>query len=284
MDVADLPASRRKVVVALVPLNARQLNQRRCHHMNGIAGQVRVGDVALHALDRQSASEAAAATILDGVPGLCFGRRLANDTIIKPLATRLQHPADGNGAINSRSFFIAGEQKADVESRIRRGGHIGLCRDNHGGQWSFHVAGAPPVQLALSHTGLERGAAPLLQWTRRHNIDMPGKHHRGARRSINSLPQRPEIAHEKAGRPTIHALTDEAQGSQLLRKQRQATTFFRCDRCAGDQPLRKKQCGIRHEKTIGREMPPSSQTNGQTQELQANWPESVPHVQRNLGK
>lgn len=50
MDVADLPASRRKVVVALVPLNARQLNQRRCHHMNGIAGQVRVGDVALHAL------------------------------------------------------------------------------------------------------------------------------------------------------------------------------------------------------------------------------------------
>src|SRR5205814_683737 len=51
VDVRDLPRRRREVLVALVPLRARELGQRRGELVNRIAREVGVGDVALNSPD-----------------------------------------------------------------------------------------------------------------------------------------------------------------------------------------------------------------------------------------
>src|SRR5690606_29656573 len=50
VDVGHLPAGGREMVVALVPHDGGQFGQGRCGLVNGVAREVRVGDVALDAL------------------------------------------------------------------------------------------------------------------------------------------------------------------------------------------------------------------------------------------
>jgi hypothetical protein len=51
VDVADLPAGGREELVAFVPARGHQLGQRRRQLVDRVARQLRVGDVALDALD-----------------------------------------------------------------------------------------------------------------------------------------------------------------------------------------------------------------------------------------
>ncbi len=98
--------------VARVPVGGGEFGQRRGQHVHGVARQVWVGDVALHALHGELAAERAAAAVFDGVAGLPLGRGLAHDAPVEPLATALQLVADHHGAVVGWAFFVGGEQKS----------------------------------------------------------------------------------------------------------------------------------------------------------------------------
>jgi hypothetical protein len=67
VDVGHLPAGGREKRIAFVPFGGHQFGQRRREQVNRVFGQVRVGDVALHALDGELAAHGAAPAVLDHV-------------------------------------------------------------------------------------------------------------------------------------------------------------------------------------------------------------------------
>ena len=67
VDVGHLPRGRQIVFIARVPLLLDQVGQRLRRFVDGVFRQVRVGNVALHTLDRQPARQRTAAAVLDHV-------------------------------------------------------------------------------------------------------------------------------------------------------------------------------------------------------------------------
>src|SRR5690606_23727820 len=81
--------------------------------VNGIAGQVRVGDMALLATDEQTRIQRAAPAILHHVADQFGTGGFADDAPVDLLATlseRLHHPY---GTVHCRPFLIAGDQEGD---------------------------------------------------------------------------------------------------------------------------------------------------------------------------
>ena len=74
--------------VAAVPFDADQLGEQRRGEVDRIPGQVRIGDVTLHAADAQLARERAAAAVLDRVAEAPDRGRLADDAVVGPRALR----------------------------------------------------------------------------------------------------------------------------------------------------------------------------------------------------
>ena len=64
--------------------------QQRDEAMRGIVGEMRIGDMALHALDREPAGHAAAPADLDHVAERAGAGRLADDAGVERLAARLR--------------------------------------------------------------------------------------------------------------------------------------------------------------------------------------------------
>ena len=77
--------------------------------MDGVARQVRIGNVALDATHRELAAEGAAPAVLDHVAGALYGRGLAHDAKIEPFAARPERLDYHLGAVHRRAFLIAGE-------------------------------------------------------------------------------------------------------------------------------------------------------------------------------
>src|SRR5690606_13352845 len=65
VDVADLKAGGLEKSIALVPDLGCERSERGCGEVDGVAGQLRVGDVALDALDREHAAERATAAVFN---------------------------------------------------------------------------------------------------------------------------------------------------------------------------------------------------------------------------
>src|SRR5690606_9296167 len=82
VDIGNLEAGGRKEFVAVVPRLRSQLGQYRGDAMNRVVGQVRVGDVALHALDAQHATERTTAAVLDDIADHVGRGRFADDAVI----------------------------------------------------------------------------------------------------------------------------------------------------------------------------------------------------------
>ena len=89
MDIADLPTGGREEGIAFVPFHRHQLGQGRRHRVDRVTGQVRVGNMALHALDRELAAHGAAPAVLDHVTGALDRRGLAHNAIVQHLTARL---------------------------------------------------------------------------------------------------------------------------------------------------------------------------------------------------
>ena len=81
--------------------------------MNRVFRQMRVGDMALHALDHEFARERTASAILDGVAKLRERCWFADDAEVHRFATRRKGFDDGNGAVHGIALFIRSEQEGN---------------------------------------------------------------------------------------------------------------------------------------------------------------------------
>src|ERR1041385_8193638 len=84
--VRDLEAGRRKALVALVPLRAHQLGQRRREQVDRILDELRIRDMSLDAAHQQLARERAAAPDLQGIAERVHRAWLADNAVVDPLA------------------------------------------------------------------------------------------------------------------------------------------------------------------------------------------------------
>ena len=177
MDVADLPAGGREEGIALVPHRGGQFGQRGQRLVNRVARQMRVGNVALDAAHHQPPAQRAPAAVFHHVTGARHGGGFTDDAVVDGLLARLQLLDDHPRAMHGRAFFVAGEQKGDVEQRLGRVLQKFLDRHDKGGNRGFHVTGAAPVQLASALGGGKRRAAPLCQRTGGNHIGVAGKYY-----------------------------------------------------------------------------------------------------------
>src|SRR5204863_4762913 len=108
---------------------------------------MRVGDMTLHAADREAPRHAAAAADLDHVAELGRRGRLADDAVVERLAARLQPLQHFFCAVDRNPFFIAGDQETDRAWKLwtaRRDKALG--RGDKGGDRALHVDRAAPAQ------------------------------------------------------------------------------------------------------------------------------------------
>ena len=90
--------------------------------MNRIARELRIRDVALHALDGQRAGQRAAPAVLDHVAQRVDRRRLADDAIVDALAARGQLLDDLHRAVDRRTFLVGRDEQRDRAGRVRMRG------------------------------------------------------------------------------------------------------------------------------------------------------------------
>ena len=84
------------MLVAAVPSAGGEFRQGRRQRMHRIVGELRIGDMSLDTVYRQTAAQAAAPSDLDGVTEIRFAGGLADQTPIDrlpPLAQHLHDPA-----------------------------------------------------------------------------------------------------------------------------------------------------------------------------------------------
>ena len=239
MDVRYLPGRRREVRVAGVPRGRHQFSQCRRGEMNGILRQMRIGDVALHALDGQLAGERAAAAVLDRVAQPAHRGGLADDAVVEQLAARLERRADPDGAVDREAFLVGGDEESD-RSRMRgpRGDEL-LAGHHHRGQRGLHVGGAAAIQLAVTHVRFEGVRMPLLQRAGRHHIGVAGEaDHRGC-----AAAPRPQVLHPRRAIAEWHRLDRKTDPRQSFGNHRLTTAVLRRDGIARDQVAGEREGG-----------------------------------------
>src|SRR5208337_3023789 len=109
---------------------------------------MRVGDVALTAMQRQPPGQRAAPADLDRVAERLRAGRLADQAMIKALALR-QRPVDELfRPVDRGAFLVAGDEKADRAGK-RMARDEAESRRHRRSEPALHVAGAAPPELAL---------------------------------------------------------------------------------------------------------------------------------------
>src|SRR5215208_4905070 len=110
MDVGDLKAGWRKVLVTAVPLDSRELRQGWHRTLNRIPPSLGIGDVALNAVDAQDAGQRSTSSVLERVAELHSRSRLADEAGVDPFPARLKLAHDGRRAVDAGTFLIRREQ------------------------------------------------------------------------------------------------------------------------------------------------------------------------------
>jgi hypothetical protein len=229
VDVGDLPGGRREKLVAPIPDRLRQLGNRRGCEMDWVAGQMRVGDVALHALDGQFPRQRSAAPIFDHVAERVDRGRLADDAVVDRLAALAQGLGDGDRAVDGVAFLIGSKQEGDRAAVLGLGGDEGFGGGDESCQRSFHVGGAAPVQHPLLAQRLEGIAVPLFERAAGDDVGMTGQ----TEQRTAAAAARPEVA----DRAALDELAAEADGFETAGDDRQAAGVVGGQRATGDELL-----------------------------------------------
>jgi hypothetical protein len=218
VHVRDLPRRRRKVFVAAVPFDLRELRDRRRNVVHRISREMRVRDVALHAFDDELARERAAAAILDHVAGALDRGRLADDAVIELFAARAQRFDHFHGAIRRGPFLVGSKQESDRAAVLGIFANEAVHGFDESGDRRFHVRRAAPIQDAVADHRLERIAFPLLDRSGGNDVGVSGKNEQRLRPAA----ARPQIA-DTVG---IDALEREAERREMLRDEIEAARIF----------------------------------------------------------
>ncbi len=99
LNIANLPAGGREKFIALIPHHAGQLGQRGCCTVNGVVGQLWIGNVSLYSFHNQLATELASATIFNHVASLFDGSGFANNAVVGCFLALMECFAYAHGAI-----------------------------------------------------------------------------------------------------------------------------------------------------------------------------------------
>ncbi len=175
VQIRHLEGGGLEVFVPLVPFTAGQFGQRRRERMDRVHGQVRIGDMALGAVHRESPRQRAAASDLDGVPERGVAGRLPDDAPVDPIAAPQQGFDDPLGAVHAGPFFVARDQKGNGAAMFGMRRHELLGRGHHGSQTALHIRRATSVKHSVAHGGLKGLGAPFFERSGRHDIGVPGK-------------------------------------------------------------------------------------------------------------
>src|SRR5450432_1795607 len=126
---------------------------------------MRIGDMALHAIDMERAGLRAAPADLDAVAQRFEIGGLAQYAVVEGLAARRRPLQELDGAVDGDAFLIAGDEKRDrafaVGSRLAA---MGRQMRKHGrdaaGDAALHVDRAAPIEEAVLDLAGKRAVAP----------------------------------------------------------------------------------------------------------------------------
>ena len=158
-------------LIACVEFVIRETGDQPGQHRDRIGGPVRIGNVALFAVDGDPGVERAAPPDLDHVAQRMLRRRLADDAGVDDLALGHQGLDHTFGAVQGRAFLVAGDQEGQAARDLALGQNMRHRRDP-GGDAALHVDRAATVEDPVLHLGLERARGPGLGRAGRHHIGM----------------------------------------------------------------------------------------------------------------
>ena len=161
-----------------------EAGEHRDQALDRIVGEMRIGDMALHADDVEPAVEAAAPSDLDGLAEPRGVGRLAHERNGRAarLVPRIQSSTLRVPLI-AGAFLVAGDEQADRAFEFRAlARHIIERRGGESGDRPLHVGGAPPIEHAVLDLGAEgrmastashRPGAPRRVWPAKQRCGGP---------------------------------------------------------------------------------------------------------------
>ena len=132
-NIRDLKSGGLKVLVAIIPDAGGQFRERGRQRVHGIVGQLRIGDVSLNPMDRQTPAQTAASADFDGIAQRVLARGFPDQAPVDALLALAQHFDHPTGAIDGRPFLIAGDQEGNRAAMLRVLSDEFLAGGQHGG-------------------------------------------------------------------------------------------------------------------------------------------------------
>jgi hypothetical protein len=154
-----------------------------------VVGEVRVCDVALHAVHGESSGQRAPTADLDRIAERLVARRLADHAPVDLVAARLEHLHDPARPVHGRPFLVAGEQEGQCAAVVGVARQEPLRGRHHGRKTTFHVGRAATVEDSVADDGLERVGMPVLARPGRDDVGVTGE----AEQGLSAASGRPEV-------------------------------------------------------------------------------------------
>ena len=169
VEGGQLQVGRLEGLIAVVQTVVGEAGDQPGQHRHRIGRPVRIGDMALFAVHRDPGVERAAPPDLDHVAQQMLRGRFADHAGVDDLALchqGLNHPF---GAMQGRALLVAGDQEGQAARHLAFGQKT-RDRGHPGRDTALHVDGAPTVEDAVLHLGLERAGGPGRGRAGRHHI------------------------------------------------------------------------------------------------------------------
>jgi hypothetical protein len=141
--------------------------------MDGVACELRIGDMTLHATHSQIAGERPAAATAAAIAEPLARRWLADQAGIDLLPVGTEMFGDLADAVDRFGLLVTGQQQPDRTGMPRLPAHKSFERDDHRRDAAFHVGTAAPEQLAVADSRLMGWRRPGPYRAGRHHVGVP---------------------------------------------------------------------------------------------------------------
>ena len=142
--------------VALVPFARSKLREGGRQRVYGVVGQLRIGHVALHAVNDEPAGQRATTPNFNRVAAVLFAGRLTNHTPVDPRAQGQEMLDNAPRAVDRGPFFVARNEKRDRSLVPGVTAHEVFRRSDHRGKPALHVGRTAAEQVTVSLGRRER--------------------------------------------------------------------------------------------------------------------------------
>ena len=186
VDGGDFEVRGLEVGVAPIERRREQRRQHRRERTDRILRDLRIGDMALAAVDCEPSIQRAAPAVLDRVAERADACRLADDAMVEKLTPRQRPVEKLDRAVDRRAFLVAGDEKAERSGKrplgdeAQGGGHS--CGDA-----AFHVARAAAPELAVGDLGREGIEPPARDLAGRDDVGVAGEDEIGPPAPVPSM-------------------------------------------------------------------------------------------------